>query len=124
MNEKNQLSRKDIFKMFSFCHRLPERTFNFRGHYFPVCSRCTGIYLGAFTYFIYVFFFYVDYTYQLIFLAFLMILPTFVDGLSQFLGYRESNNVLRFSTGLLAGLGLAILVKALKWVLFGGNLGA
>ena len=31
------------------CHRIPERTFNIRGYYFPVCSRCTGFYIGAFS---------------------------------------------------------------------------
>ncbi|WP_335645275.1 MULTISPECIES: DUF2085 domain-containing protein [Methanobacterium] len=49
---------------------MPERTFKIRGHYFPVCSRCTGVYMGAFSYFMYVYLFYVDYTLLLIFLDF------------------------------------------------------
>jgi len=33
-------------KKFYICHRLHERTFKIGKWYFPVCSRCTGIYLG------------------------------------------------------------------------------
>jgi uncharacterized membrane protein len=102
------------------CHRIPERTFNIRGHYFPVCSRCTGFYIGAFTYFVFVYFFYVQYTISLIVIAFFMLLPTFYDGLSQLTGSRESNNILRLSTGLMGGVGLAILVKAVKWMIIMG----
>lgn len=99
------------------CHRIPERTFNIRGIYFPVCARCTGFYIGAFIYFIYAYFFYVEYTVYLITLAILMIVPAFLDGFTQLLGTRISNNKLRLLTGLLGGLGLAILVKAIKWVI-------
>lgn len=97
------------------CHRKPERTFQIRGRYFPVCSRCTGIYLTAFVYFIYVYFFYVHYTPILIFAAILMSIPTSADGITQFIGLRQSNNTIRFSTGLMAGLGLGIIIKALKF---------
>ena len=75
------------------CHRIPERTFNIRGHYFPVCSRCTGFYIGAFSYFVFVYFFYVHYTTLLIILAILMLIPTFLDGFTQLIGSRESNNI-------------------------------
>ena len=29
------------------CHQKPERSFFWDGHQFPVCARCTGIYLSA-----------------------------------------------------------------------------
>ena len=47
-----------------------------------------------------------------------MMIPAFIDGTTQFIGLRESNNVLRFFTGLLGGVGLAIILKALKWMIF------
>ena len=43
------------------CHRIPERSFFFRGHQFPVCARCTGFYISLAIYFIYAYFNYVDY---------------------------------------------------------------
>ncbi|MGB9979239.1 DUF2085 domain-containing protein [Methanobacterium sp.] len=105
---------KNLSKVF-ICHRLPERTFKVGNRYFPVCSRCTGMYIGAFSYYIFVYFVYVQYNTTIILAAVLMILPTFSDGLTQFFGFRESNNVLRFFTGLIAGVGLGILVKSIKY---------
>lgn len=99
------------------CHRKPERTFKIRGKYFPVCSRCTGMYLGAFLYFALVYWIYMCYNWQIIILALFIVLPTFTDGLTQLLFRRESTNTLRFSTGVFAGIGLGIMVKAFKSML-------
>ena len=49
-----------------------------------------------------------------------MIIPTFLDGFTQFLGLRQSNNMLRLLTGLIGGVGLAILIKAIKWMIIMG----
>lgn len=32
---------------YSVCHQIPERSFSTHTHQFPLCSRCTGMYLGA-----------------------------------------------------------------------------
>lgn len=101
----------------SICHRLPERTFKIRGHYFPVCSRCTGAYTGMFAYFGYVYFVYVHYNLAIILIGFIIIIPMAIDGITQILNLRVSNNSLRFFTGLIGGIGLGILLKALKWAL-------
>jgi uncharacterized membrane protein len=43
----------DLFVAFIFaigsviCHQRPERSFFLDGHQFPVCARCTGLYLSA-----------------------------------------------------------------------------
>lgn len=111
--DQSELKLRNVF----ICHRIPERTFKIRSHYFPVCSRCTGIYIGAFSYFLFVYFFYVQYSTILILSAAIMVIPTFFDGLTQFLGFRKSNNILRVTTGLIGGLGLGILIKAIKWFL-------
>lgn len=119
MHRDIKLTLKNLEPYAKFiCHRMPERTFNIKGRYFPVCSRCTGFYIGAFFYFIYAYLFYVNYTYMTIIFAFSMLLPSFIDGMTQLYGLRESNNVFRFFTGFLGGVGLAILIKALKWIIF------
>lgn len=113
---------KNLSKVY-ICHRLPNRTFKIRGYYFPVCSRCTGIYIGAFSYFILAMFYYIEYDLSLMITASLLIIPTFIDGLTQFIGFRDSNNTLRFFSGLIAGIGLAIFIKYFKIILMGVNNG-
>jgi uncharacterized membrane protein len=56
----------------------------------------------------------------MIILAILIMIPTFLDGFTQFLGSRESSNMLRLLTGLVGGVGLAILIKAIKWMIIMG----
>jgi len=51
------------------------------------------------------------------FIATVITAPTFIDGTTQFFGYRESTNTLRFTTGLIAGIGLLILAKGIKFAL-------
>ena len=114
---KHDLSTEEFKFSNLICHRIPERTFKIRGHYFPVCSRCTGLYIGSFSYFIYVYFYYVNYDFILVLIATFMMIPTFLDGITQYLGLRESWNFLRFSTGLIAGIGFGIAVKAMKTVI-------
>ena len=100
------------------CHRKPERCFFIKGHQFPVCARCTGFYISLILYFTYTYYFFVDYNPFLLVFAILLLIPSAIDGLTQLLEYRESNNVLRFITGFFGGLGLGILVKALKYFIY------
>lgn len=105
------------FPFYFICHRIPDRTFKVKNHYFPVCARCTGIYISGLAYFCIVAFNPIVYSVQLLILGLLLIIPTVIDGTSQLLNRRESNNELRFLTGLLAGIGLGILAKAIKFIL-------
>lgn len=100
------------------CHRKPERSFFIKGHQFPVCSRCTGIYLAMFCYIVYTYYFYVDYNITLLISAVLLLVPMGVDGTTQLLTDRLSNNTLRFTTGLMGGLGLSIIIKAIKYYIY------
>jgi len=50
-----------------------------------------------------------------------MTVPTIFDGITQLLGLRLSNNKLRFFTGLIGGLSLAILIKAIKYYILTWN---
>lgn len=107
---------------YAVCHRIDLRSFHLGDRPLPLCSRCTGMYLGA-----------------LLGFAFLAvrrrgragrmppaaILAAFgvfglafaVDGLNSYLhffpglpGLYEPSNVLRLITGMLLGLGLAVVV--------------
>lgn len=100
------------------CHRKPERSFFIKGYQFPVCARCTGFYISLALYFIYTYYFYVDYTFYLISFGIFLLIPALVDGVTQFIGLRESNNQIRMITGLLGGLGLGIVIKAIKFFIF------
>ena len=119
MNKKFDLNKEKIsnnLKVLSkcSCHQIPERSFNIRGRYFPVCARCTGLYLGVFLYLIFSYYNQVDYSIDLTILAILMVVPTFLDGFTQFLDLRESDNKLRFVTGFFGGIGLSIIVVSMK----------
>lgn len=100
------------------CHRMPERSFFIRGHQFPVCARCTGFYISLIIYFIYTYFNFVNYNIPLLIFAVILLIPAMIDGITQFLEIQESNNTRRFITGILGGLGLGIILKAIKWFIF------
>ncbi|MEN6293641.1 MAG: DUF2085 domain-containing protein [Methanobacterium sp.] len=89
----------NLFKVF-ICLRLPERTFKIIYCYFSVCWRCNGSYMGIFSYYIFVYFVYLQYTIAVILVMILTVVTTFLDGLTQFFRFRESNNILKFSPGL------------------------
>jgi uncharacterized membrane protein len=80
---------------FISCHRLPERSFFIQGRQFHICARCTGLLVGTVVSVLlipaknYVWF---------LFPIFLIILV--VDGVTQKIRLRQSNNLLRFSTGV------------------------
>jgi len=98
------------------CHRRAERSFFWKGKQFPVCARCTGIYLGYLSFPIFNF----DIFHLSSFLSTLLILPTVIDGLSQAFMNRESTNLIRITTGILSGVGAMALVVNIGTVI--GNL--
>ena len=88
-----------------FCHKIPERSFFYKGKQFPVCARCTGLGIG-----------YISSLLVLIILgmfqlwiAFLLILPLAIDGTGQLFGKWKSNNIRRLLTGIPAGIGVSYL---------------
>lgn len=91
---------------FTFCHRRPDRSFFWRNRQFPVCARCTGIHLGYLSFPLFLF----DIWTLSIWWTMALMFPTIFDGLTQAFWNRESNNWLRLSTGLLAGVGMMSLV--------------
>jgi uncharacterized membrane protein len=84
------------------CHRIPSRSFFYKGKQFPVCSRCTGAYVGFLSAPLFIFnVIEINWLWTI-----LLILPTVVDGLTQAYMNRESNNILRLITGIMYGVGL------------------
>jgi len=91
----------------SFCHRIPERSFFWKGKQFPVCARCTGIHVGYLT-----FPFFLFSVFELnMWWTIALILPTFIDGVTQAFYQRKSNNFIRVTTGLLGGIGFMSFVS-------------
>lgn len=84
------------------CHRMPSRSFFYKKKQFPVCARCTGIYLGYFIMIPMLWFYQIGIVYSI-----LLILPTMIDGVTQAYLNRESTNFLRCTTGFLAGIGMS-----------------
>jgi uncharacterized membrane protein len=97
MNIKIKNSRLNFVE----CHQLPERSFYYKGKQFPICSRCTGIYLGYLSLFLFLLGYKINYP-----IAMLLITPMFIDGLTQAFLNRESTNFIRLITGFIGGVGL------------------
>lgn len=111
MTKKEAYSKCMALGKATGCHQRPDRSFFFRGHQFPVCARCTGVFIGeAFAILLFRFFEISVVT------AIVFCLIMLMDWLIQHLGYRESNNVRRLITGLLCGYGFGnFIMKSIQW---------
>jgi uncharacterized membrane protein len=98
------------------CHRKKERTLKIKGHYFPVCARCTGFYISIIIYTVLAMYLPFKYTIITSVIAILLLIPCAIDGITQLFEFRESNNLSRLLTGLCGGIGLMILLKTLKFM--------
>ena len=82
-----------------------------------LCARCFGVYLGLLIGGIIPFI--ITFIYQinvnlLLLLMIIGIAPMALDGFTQYIGIRKSNNYLRFSSGFLAGFFLGLMFN---WLL-------
>ena len=85
----------------SGCHRLPERSFFFKGHQFPVCARCTGVAIGQLSAII------INAMKSVpLFASIAMLSIMGADWGIQEIGIKKSNNIRRLITGFLGGFGL------------------
>lgn len=94
---------KSIDKLLHYmflCHRIPERSFFYKGKQFPICARCTGIFIGYLFGIIYIIFSKKPH----LLIETLLIMPLAIDGIGQFYGYWTSNNIRRLITGIFAGI--------------------
>ena len=101
------------------CHRIPERSFFIKGHQFPVCARCTGLYTGLITYLITNHFYPHNYDLNMLIISIILLIPVSIDGTTQYFELRKSNNILRLITGFIGGIGLIILIKIfIRWFIY------
>lgn len=107
MSEKDNNDSGPL-KVYSvpLCHGLPDRTIYFRNRPLPLCARCTGTLIGVFTLPI----FHMNIITPSLPVMLVLGLPAFLDGATQFWGWRESNNKLRLVTGFLLGMSIACLI--------------
>ncbi|MBS4193190.1 DUF2085 domain-containing protein [Bacillus sp. FJAT-49705] len=92
------------------CHRKKERCLTIRGYTLPLCARCTGI-LGGYLFFPILIAFHLQLP---IWLGLLLNIPMVLDGWTQKMNYRMSNNPLRFSTGIMCGFGQSVLIVGIS----------
>ncbi|MBU0762598.1 MAG: DUF2085 domain-containing protein [Candidatus Altiarchaeota archaeon] len=101
----NYILSEIAYGVFSrLCHQLSERSFTLWDSKLGVCARCVGIYFGLLFGCVF---------YRLInpkgaiptrWILLASVAPLFFDGVTQFIGLRESTNLLRFITGFLFGV--------------------
>lgn len=107
LNIINNLVKPIVTLQFVPCHRKKSRSFMIFGKQFPICARCTSILLG---YLFIPILFAINFNSSII-IGMLLNTPMIVDGYTQLKGWRKSNNSLRFTTGLLSGIGQAMIIQ-------------
>jgi len=101
----------------SGCHQSPERSFFIKGRQFPVCARCTGVFIGQTAAFFTFYFFVPHYLFIVLSCAVM-----FFDWLLQRTNVCKSNNIRRVITGILCGYSMmivhmAIIIVLIRWIL-------
>ena len=95
------------------CHQMYERSFTFRGYQLPVCARCTGIFIG---HLIAIFLWIMKVRISSSICALLIFIMA-CDGFLQLFKIKESTNIRRLMTGILAGVGyIFILVNIVSYL--------
>jgi len=88
------------------CHQIPERCFVINGKHMPLCSRCFGLYSSMVIGFLTSLIFNLGTLFnkkEMLIIGFIICFPLALDGITQLFKWRESNNIIRFITGILAG---------------------
>lgn len=109
-----------VLRPYPLCHSRPDRSLCYRGRYFGLCARCTGMYASGILAIL------VAPLWEpslnprsAIFLGLVLLIPGGIDGGTQLIGNRESTNLLRILTGLLLGVGIVFFIKGSVSFLFG-----
>lgn len=105
--QRLEVSSKFYGILHNICHQVPTRCLWIKTSNMALCARCFFIYLTLFLAGI----FYFKYRITRIYwkTAFILIIPCILDGSSQYMQLRLSNNVLRSITGALGGFGIGMI---------------
>lgn len=87
------------------CHQIEERSFHFKGYQFPVCARCTGVFVGEI---IAIILLLLGIKIS-IFVSIALLLIMGLDWFIQYIKLLQSTNIRRLITGTLAGIGLTFI---------------
>jgi len=90
-----------------FCHRRKDRSINFFGLENYLCSRCIGLLFGG-IFGIILLLIRIEIP---IILLILLTIPMLIDGFTQLFYWRESNNVIRFFSGLGFGFSVPLIIN-------------
>jgi uncharacterized membrane protein len=90
-----------------FCHRKKDRSIFFFGLENYLCSRCMGLLFGGI---FGILLMWIRIEIPIILLILLMI-PMLIDGFTQLFYWRESNNVIRFFSGLGFGVSVPLIIN-------------
>lgn len=102
MMTKEQRWQKAMDFWAPTCHQKSDRSFFYHGWQFPICARCTGLYLGYLLGIVMLFVAWILPFWMCVLLIALM----FFDWILQFKKIKQSNNVRRCMTGLGAGIAI------------------
>ena len=103
-----EVSRKFYNALHLICNQLPTRSLFIYTSPMALCSRCFFIYLGLFITGSILIKNKITTAYWKI--GIILLLPCIIDGGTQYLGFRLSNNGLRSITGGLAGIGIGLIL--------------
>ena len=92
------------------CHQKSERSFFLNDNQMPFCARCTAIFLGMTIGIGFLIFLKIQLDLKFLVLILMGFVPIGIDGVGQFLGFWESNNIIRVITGLLIGIVTGIVI--------------
>ncbi len=95
--DKTWMKLMECCRKYCQCHQMPERSFFYKGYQFPLCARCTGIFLGHIGAFLLAPFYTFKYSISL------LMIPLIIDGSVQYTTSYVSNNFKRLVSGILYG---------------------
>ena len=106
--QRLEISRSFYEINHKICNILPTRCLFIFTSPMALCARCFFIYLAMFV--VGVLMLVVKKVFFSWKVGLLLMIPCIIDGATQYLGHRLSNNALRSATGALAGIGIGVII--------------